>query len=296
MYRKLLKVDEAAGRAYILAGTNATEQHVVCVELGDIGGGGAGAGAAAAGVDNVTSITTTPALHFAEFAAAAPIYVHESHSLEHGSKFVVRRLPEAVASGSKASSTSSFSSSAAGSDEASAGQVLCEIKSVAPLIPERHLPRVQLLQVQANERLAWEELQRSNALIAEDAKSNPLTLALKSIVPRRTSLLDYSASASASAATPAPESFATHTYNVAILRPRGAKVTEVYPVVCYCYGGPGHRLVTQDRGTYLIAQFVADCGYIVVVTDNRGTPFRGRAWEKAIAGNYHEKPLADQVC
>jgi len=47
--------------------------------------------------------------------------------------------------------------------------------------------------------------------------------------------------------------------------------------------------------TYLIAQFVANAGFIVVVTDNRGTPYRGRDWERAISRHYHEKPLIDQV-
>lgn len=53
--------------------------------------------------------------------------------------------------------------------------------------------------------------------------------------------------------------------------------------------------MTCDRGTWFIAQFVANQGFIVVTADNRGTPCRGAAWEKAIKFDYRELPLRDQV-
>jgi dipeptidyl-peptidase-4 len=40
---------------------------------------------------------------------------------------------------------------------------------------------------------------------------------------------------------------------------------------------------------------LADHGFIVVSIDGRGTPARGREWERAIKGNFVELPLADQV-
>src|SRR5262249_30065029 len=39
----------------------------------------------------------------------------------------------------------------------------------------------------------------------------------------------------------------------------------------------------------------ADAGFIVVRSDNRGTPNHGRAWERAIAGDLLTVPLEDQV-
>jgi dipeptidyl-peptidase-4 len=44
-----------------------------------------------------------------------------------------------------------------------------------------------------------------------------------------------------------------------------------------------------------MAQWLADHGAIVVSVDNRGTPRRDRAWERAIKGNFAEVALADQV-
>ncbi|MBL9123936.1 MAG: S9 family peptidase, partial [Planctomycetaceae bacterium] len=46
---------------------------------------------------------------------------------------------------------------------------------------------------------------------------------------------------------------------------------------------------------YVLAQWIANRGYIVVSIDGRGTPGRTRAWERAIKGNLIETPLDDQV-
>jgi dipeptidyl-peptidase-4 len=40
---------------------------------------------------------------------------------------------------------------------------------------------------------------------------------------------------------------------------------------------------------------VADHGFVVVSIDGRGTPARGRDWERVIQGNLIDAPLADQV-
>ena len=39
----------------------------------------------------------------------------------------------------------------------------------------------------------------------------------------------------------------------------------------------------------------ADHGYVVVSIDGRGTPNRGRAWQRAVKGDLIEIPLADQA-
>ncbi len=46
---------------------------------------------------------------------------------------------------------------------------------------------------------------------------------------------------------------------------------------------------------YLLDQWLADQGFIVVAIDGRGTPGRGRDWERAIAGHFGSVPLDDQV-
>jgi len=61
------------------------------------------------------------------------------------------------------------------------------------------------------------------------------------------------------------------------------------------YGGPHGQMVTRSRNPFLLPQWLADHGFVVVMLDGRGTPGRGRAWERAIKGNLIEVPLEDQV-
>lgn len=68
-----------------------------------------------------------------------------------------------------------------------------------------------------------------------------------------------------------------------------------YPVIVDVYGGPGHQQVVAARRQYLLDEWLADQGFIVVAIDGRGTPGRGRDWERAIAGHFGSVPLDDQV-
>ena len=54
-----------------------------------------------------------------------------------------------------------------------------------------------------------------------------------------------------------------------------------YPVLHYVYGGPGVQVVTRSWGSN-VDQFHAARGYIVFRVDNRGTPNRGRDFERAL--------------
>jgi dipeptidyl-peptidase-4 len=81
----------------------------------------------------------------------------------------------------------------------------------------------------------------------------------------------------------------------AVVRPRRFKAGTKYPVILHVYGGPTHQQVTAAMGTRLIDQWLADQGFVVVSIDNRGTPGRGRAWEKAVYDKFGSVPLADQV-
>jgi dipeptidyl-peptidase-4 len=84
-------------------------------------------------------------------------------------------------------------------------------------------------------------------------------------------------------------------YYTAVVRPRRFKAGTKYPVILHVYGGPTHQQVTAAMGTRLIDQWLADQGFVVVSVDNRGTPGRGRAWEKAVYDKFGSVPLADQV-
>jgi len=67
------------------------------------------------------------------------------------------------------------------------------------------------------------------------------------------------------------------------------------PVLMDPYGGPHAQRVVASRGAYLTSQWLADQGFAVVVVDGRGTPGRGPAWERAIAGDLATPVLDDQV-
>jgi dipeptidyl-peptidase 4 len=67
------------------------------------------------------------------------------------------------------------------------------------------------------------------------------------------------------------------------------------PVLMDPYGGPHAQRVVASRGAYLNSQWLADQGFAVVIVDGRGTPARGLAWERAIAGDLATVVLEDQV-
>ena len=81
----------------------------------------------------------------------------------------------------------------------------------------------------------------------------------------------------------------------AVVRPRNFDVKKKYPVILYAYAGPHTTVVSATARTYLNDQWMADQGYIVARLDGRGTPFRGRDWERAIRGNLIDLALEDQV-
>ncbi|RIK62865.1 MAG: peptidase [Planctomycetota bacterium] len=85
------------------------------------------------------------------------------------------------------------------------------------------------------------------------------------------------------------------TYHAAVIRPRNFDRSRKYPVLDYVYGGPGHPVVSASGRAYLRQQWFADQGFVVVMIDGRGTPLRGRAWERATAWNLIDIPLSDQA-
>jgi dipeptidyl-peptidase-4 len=83
---------------------------------------------------------------------------------------------------------------------------------------------------------------------------------------------------------------------VAVVRPRTFDPKRKYPIVDAAYGGPGLTTVTNSAALYLRAQWIADAVDAVVVSlDARGTPYRGRDWERVISGKLGQVPLDGHV-
>jgi dipeptidyl-peptidase-4 len=90
-------------------------------------------------------------------------------------------------------------------------------------------------------------------------------------------------------------SVGTQGYRCAVIRPHHFDAERRYPTLVSVYGGPGYSVVNAEPSHYLLEQWFADHGFIVVSIDGRGTPGRGRDWERAIKGNLIAVPLEDQV-
>jgi dipeptidyl-peptidase-4 len=84
-------------------------------------------------------------------------------------------------------------------------------------------------------------------------------------------------------------------FYAAVVRPRNFEKAKHYPVIVDVYGGPGHVHVQAMMKRWLLDQWLADQGFIVVALDGRGTPGRGRGWERAISKRFGTVPLEDQV-
>ncbi len=83
---------------------------------------------------------------------------------------------------------------------------------------------------------------------------------------------------------------------VAVIRPRNYVAGSRIPLIDAAYGGPGYNVVIDDESAYLRAQWIADVtGAMVVSIDARGTPGRGREWERALAGKMGDVPLDGHV-
>ena len=81
----------------------------------------------------------------------------------------------------------------------------------------------------------------------------------------------------------------------AVLFPSWHRPGTKLPVLVDPYGGPGMRRVVKSASMFLASQWFAEQGFAVVVADGRGTPGRGPAWERTIAGDFATGVLDDQV-
>lgn len=83
--------------------------------------------------------------------------------------------------------------------------------------------------------------------------------------------------------------------HTAVIRPRNFDPERTYPIIVHVYGGPTSQMVTKTPSRYLLDQWMADHGHIVVAIDGRGTPGRGRDWQRTVKNNLIDLPLEDQV-
>jgi dipeptidyl-peptidase 4 len=67
------------------------------------------------------------------------------------------------------------------------------------------------------------------------------------------------------------------------------------PVLLDPYGGPHAQRVLAAQAAFWTSQWFAEQGFAVVVADGRGTPGRGPAWDRAVAGDLAGPVLDDQV-
>jgi dipeptidyl-peptidase-4 len=80
-----------------------------------------------------------------------------------------------------------------------------------------------------------------------------------------------------------------------IVRPRDFKKGQKLPVIVEVYGGPTTTVVHQNMGAHLMAQWMADQGFLVVKFDGRGTPLRGAAWEREVKYDFATVTIEDQA-
>ncbi len=83
---------------------------------------------------------------------------------------------------------------------------------------------------------------------------------------------------------------------VAVVRPRNYVPGSRIPLIDAAYGGPGYNVVIDDMSAYVRNQWIADVtGAMVVSIDARGTPGRGREWERALVNKMGDVPLEGHV-
>ncbi len=81
------------------------------------------------------------------------------------------------------------------------------------------------------------------------------------------------------------------------IRPTNFDQNKQYPVLMYCYGGPGSQEVlnTWAGPNYLWFQMLAQKGIVVVCVDNRGTGGQGREFRTATYPNLGDLEAVDQI-
>ncbi|MCX6272133.1 MAG: S9 family peptidase [Bacteroidetes bacterium] len=90
---------------------------------------------------------------------------------------------------------------------------------------------------------------------------------------------------------------AGYNLNAYMIKPANFDSTKKYPVFMNVYGGPGAQDVSNRFGhfDFIWYQMLAQRGYISVCVDNRGTGFRGEAFEKCTYLQLGKYETEDQI-
>jgi dipeptidyl-peptidase 4 len=84
--------------------------------------------------------------------------------------------------------------------------------------------------------------------------------------------------------------------NYRLTRPAGLQPGKRHPVVIDVYGGPHNQYVQKVwMGGGYFREVLAQHGYVVFTLDNRGSGFRGNAFETALAQRFGKVEIADQL-
>lgn len=86
-----------------------------------------------------------------------------------------------------------------------------------------------------------------------------------------------------------------HSLRSAVIWPEDHIPGKKLPVICAPYGGPHAQRVIQAGMAYCSDQWLANQGFAVVITDNRGTPSRGPEFEYAVHNDLAQVVLQDQI-
>ncbi len=82
-----------------------------------------------------------------------------------------------------------------------------------------------------------------------------------------------------------------------MILPQNFDSTRRYPVIVYLYGGPRAQMITNSwlGGADLWFHYLTQQGYIVFTLDNRGSAWRGKAFEQSTFRKLGDVEMADQI-
>ena len=80
-----------------------------------------------------------------------------------------------------------------------------------------------------------------------------------------------------------------------LFKPQYLDPTKRYPAIVTVYGGPGHQDVLDLWAGDSFTQILTRAGFVVFQLDNRGTAFRGAAFQSLLSGRLGGVEVADQV-
>jgi dipeptidyl-peptidase-4 len=80
-----------------------------------------------------------------------------------------------------------------------------------------------------------------------------------------------------------------------LFKPLHFDPTRRYPAIVYVYGGPGVQLVQNNWHGNSFTQILTRAGYVVFTLDNRGSAFRGTAFQAPIHGKMGDVEVVDQL-